>query len=158
MHNLVKEGVPAEDAWQLVREGEGELPAGDLILPLARFVSGERAPHGRTAAWFAPDDDPLAAAADVLALPLLAVDFPAFTDGRGYSVGRLLRERRAFAGELRAIGDVQRDQLHFLHQVGFDSFAIRADLSAADAAGGLADFSAGCQTSWRRRQGRGLHV
>jgi uncharacterized protein (DUF934 family) len=58
-------------------------------------------------------------------LPLVAVDFPAFTDGRGYSLGRLLRERYSYAGELRALGDVWVDLLHYLWQVGFNAFEIK---------------------------------
>jgi len=54
---------------------------------------------------------------------LIAVDFPKFTDGRGYSIARLLRDRYNFRGELRAIGDVLRDQLFALSECGFDAFA-----------------------------------
>jgi len=55
-------------------------------------------------------------------LPLIAIDFPQFTDGRGYSTARLLRERHRYAGELRAVGDVLRDQLYLLAECGFDAF------------------------------------
>jgi hypothetical protein len=74
----------------------------------------------------------------------------------GYSIGRLLRERYHFAGELRAIGDVQRDQLYYLSQCGFNAFSIRSDRSAEDALAGLTAFSDGYQsttlrTPWFRR-------
>ena len=76
-------------------------------------------PASDVGVWLAPADDPGGARARTLAsLPVIAVDFPAFTDGRGYSTARLLRERYGYTGELRAIGDVQRDQLHYLRQVG----------------------------------------
>ena len=55
---------------------------------------------------------------------MIAIDFPQFTDGRGYSHARLLRERYRYAGELRAIGDIERDQLYYLAQCGFDAFLI----------------------------------
>ena len=80
-------------------------------------------------------------------LALIAVDFPKFSDGRGYSIARLLRERYGFEGELRAIGDVLRDQLYYLRQCGFNAFAVRADRDVEAALRGLADFSDGYQAS-----------
>ena len=56
---------------------------------------------------------------------MIAVNFPKFTDGRGYSTARLLRERYDYDGELRAIGDVVRDQFFYLKRGGFDAFADR---------------------------------
>jgi uncharacterized protein (DUF934 family) len=90
-------------------------------------------------------------------LPVIAVDFPSFTDGRGYSHARLLRDRYAYAGELRAIGDVQRDQLYYLSQSGFDAFLIREGKDAHAALAGLDDFTDGYQltqqrTPWFRRR------
>jgi uncharacterized protein (DUF934 family) len=107
--------------------------------------------------WLAPADDPLALAADAASLPVIAVDFPSFTDGRGYSIARLLRERVGYVGELRAIGDVQRDQLYYLSQVGFDAFAVREDRDLEQALVSLRDFSDGYQgtqarTPWFRRR------
>jgi uncharacterized protein (DUF934 family) len=68
------------------------------------------------------------------------VHFPKVTDGRGHSSARLLRERYGYRGELRAVGEVTRDQLFYLQRCGFDSFALRADQHAADALDGLSDF------------------
>ena len=59
------------------------------------------------------------------AFPVIAVDFPRFADGRGYSIGFNLRARLGFKGELRAIGDVLRDQLFYMRRVGFDAFEPR---------------------------------
>ena len=97
--------------------------------------------RGDIGVWLAPADDPAALAADVAALPVIAVDFPKFTDGRGYSIGRLLRDRHGFTGELRAVGDILRDQLFALAECGFDAFVIRADRDAAAALSGLDDFT-----------------
>ena len=96
--------------------------------------------RGDIGVWLAPDDDPAALAADVGTLPVIAVDFPQFTDGRGYSIGRALRDRHGFTGELRAVGDILRDQLFALAECGFDAFVIRADRDAAAALAGLDDF------------------
>lgn len=92
-----------------------------------------------------PGDDPAALAAQYgehfAALPLIAVRFPSFTDGRGYSIARLLRERLGFRGELRAVGDIARDQLHYLARCGFDSFELREGEDVATAKAALAAFS-----------------
>src|SRR4029079_18356513 len=100
-------------------------------------------PRGDVGFCRAPADDPAALADDVGGLPVIAVDFPQFTDGRGYSTGRLLRERYKFAGELRAIGDILRDQLAYLVQCGFDAFALREGKDAQAALAGFVDFADG---------------
>ena len=74
-------------------------------------------------------------------LALIAVRFPKFTDGRGYSIARVLR-RLGWQGELRAVGDVLRDQLFYMTRCGFDAFALRADQDAQAALTAFSDFSA----------------
>ena len=69
---------------------------------------------------------------DARLLELVALEFPTFRDGRAYSSARLLRERYGFSGELRAVGDVLRDQFLFMHRCGFDAFEV-ADATAVDA-------------------------
>ncbi|HEY6240935.1 MAG TPA: DUF934 domain-containing protein, partial [Burkholderiales bacterium] len=82
--------------------------------------------------------------------PLIAVNFPKFGDGRGYSIARLLRERYGFRGELRAIGDVLHDHLFFMEQCGFDAFALREDQDAQEALSVFGTFSDAYQTSVQR--------
>jgi uncharacterized protein (DUF934 family) len=171
MPQLIKNGALIVDAWTLVRDvGQltttqlpaqlAESPPAYAIVPLAFWLAANDDLRARrdVGVWLAPADDPALLAADAATLPLIAVDFPKFTDGRGYSIGRLLRERFGFTGELRAIGDVQRDQLYYLHQVGFDAFAVRDDKDAQEALRSLRDFSDGYQltnrrTPWFRRSG-----
>ena len=74
-----------------------------------------------------------------------------FSDGRGYSIAYNLRVRLKFTGELRAVGDVLRDQLFYLQRVGFNAFATRADRSMEEALKGLSDFSDVYQTSWDQK-------
>ncbi len=140
----------ADNPWLLI-ETEGTIPAtGDIIVPLALWlVQREQltARSGRRAVWLAPGDDPGLLADDTGSLPLIAVRFPQFADGRGYSTARLLRERYGFAGELRAIGDVLRDQLFYLERVGFNAFAIRKGKSIEDALKAFGDFSDAYQSS-----------
>jgi uncharacterized protein (DUF934 family) len=78
---------------------------------------------------------------------VIAVNFPKFTDGRGFSAARLLRERYGYQGELRAIGDVLRDQLQELERCGFDAFLLRADQDVQSALHAFADLSDQYQTS-----------
>ena len=91
--------------------------------------------------WPGPDDDVAPLLPWLATLPLIAIRFPVFTDGRGYSLARLLRGRHGYAGELRAVGDVLRDQLYFLQRCGFDSFALRADQPPEEALAAFHDYS-----------------
>jgi uncharacterized protein (DUF934 family) len=112
-----------------------------------------------------PADD-LAALAGKLRGPgaqitAIAVNFPKYGDGRGYSIARLLRERYGFTGELRAVGEVARDHLHAMAQCGFDAFRLREGENAQAALGALSDFSEAYQGTaaqpvplFRRRAGR----
>jgi uncharacterized protein (DUF934 family) len=124
--------------------------AGHVIVPFTLWRTQREAllaHDGRTGVWLEPSEDP----ADLAALPplppLIAVRFPLFNDGRGYSTARLLRERYGFRGELRAIGDVLRDQLFELARCGFDAFALRADQDAQAALAAFGDFSEAYQAA-----------
>lgn len=82
----------------------------------------------------------------------IAVDFPAFTDGRGYSLARLLRERYGYTGEIRAVGDVLVDQLDYMRRCGFTAMALRDDQHPDDAIRALNMFSVRYQTDVEQRQ------
>jgi len=162
MSQLIKHRVIAADRWTVVRDAQtvADLPDGQaVIVPLAYWRAWRAAliARGEVGVWLAAEDDPSGLAEDIARLPVIAVHFEVFSDGRGYSIGRLLRERYGFRGELRAIGDVLRDQLYYLSQCGFDAFVIRADRNPAEALAGLRDFSDGYQlsnlrTPWFRRR------
>jgi uncharacterized protein (DUF934 family) len=86
--------------------------------------------------------------ADILGrIGLVAVRFGAFTDGRGYSTARLLRQRYGWTGELRAVGDVLRDQMFYLARCGFDTFDLKDGESVADALSGFGDFTEAYQAA-----------
>ncbi len=144
MKNLIRlrDGVAQlapDDAWQLLREVPENLPDGDLILPLKSWLALESG--AGFGVWLAPEDDPQCLIGRLDELSLIAIDFPSFRDGRGYSLAYLLRSRLGWRGELRAVGDVLRDQLAHMRQCGFDAFAVREDKSAEDALKGLAGLS-----------------
>jgi len=141
------------DSWQQLKPAaEGAqlryLPGvpltGDWIVPLAiwneqRSQATQRS--GRNGVLLENTDDPRALAVDFGKLALIAVRFPKFTDGRGYSIARLLR-RLGWKGELRAVGDVLRDQLFYMTRCGFDACELRADQDAQAALTAFSDFSA----------------
>jgi len=155
MTTLIKHRRIIVDTWQRLGVAGAGLPAelpvaGDVILPLAVWREGRAAlsqRQGRCGVWLEPGDDP----AEVAALPplpaLIAVHFPTFTDGRGYSQARLLRTRYGFTGELRAVGDVLRDQLFELARCGFDAFSLRADQNPEHALTAFDDFSEAYQAA-----------
>lgn len=131
---LVRNGREVPDTFVRV-EAEGPLPDGPIIVPLARLLAEGEALLGR--------NQPLGVAvpnsADVTVLApylrnisVVALDFPKFRDGRAYSQARLLRERLGYEGELRASGNVLRDQFLFMVRCGFDAFEIAklADIPA----------------------------
>lgn len=173
MHNIIKDKVViGEDDWTLLRlkaeipEGtEGAepqaadkpetvvVPAGKVIVPLTVWQAQKAALQARkdVGVWFASDERPEVLKDDVATLPIIAVDFPKFADGRGYSIAFNLRARLNYTGELRAIGDVLRDQLFYMQRVGFNSFAVRADRDAHDAVKSLNDFSETYQHSWDQK-------
>ncbi len=142
-----------------------EVPAGRVVLPLSVWLARKaefaaRLAAGEIGVWLEPHElvETLAEAQpDLNVFPLIAVFIERFADGRAYSTAALLRSRFGFKHELRALGDVLRDQLFFLKRCGFDAFQIRADRSAEDALASLNDFSEPYQAAvvidqpvWRR--------
>ncbi|HEX8961812.1 MAG TPA: DUF934 domain-containing protein [Rhodocyclaceae bacterium] len=152
MAKIIKHREIIEDDWIVVTLAANEtpatvrLPAGPALVPLSVWQArredlirrewDQGTPYG---VWLGPPDDPAALAADLDDLAVVAVDFPKFTDGRGYSIATLLRTRYGYRNELRAIGEVGRDQLHYLFRAGFDAWATKQAPELA--LGGLDDFS-----------------
>lgn len=150
---VIRHGRVEAERWNFLGlEGEvpAVLPAGPIVVPLAAWrarrdeLAERREPLG---VWLKPDDDPGALASHVRTLPLIAVHFPKFTDGRGYSSAALLRGRYGFKGELRAFGDVGRDQLFYLERCGFDAFSLAPHRDPEAALASLEDFSVRYQGS-----------
>ena len=115
-------------------------PVADPAVTVDSFVSSESGQPNAAAVRLEPGDDARDLLPYLTRLKLVEVNFPAFTEGRGYSSARILREA-GYTGELRAVGDITVDQLSALRRCGFDSFAPDAQLSDADAAAALARWS-----------------
>ena len=171
MPRIIKHDRVVEDDWQVLTLAAGEtpatvtLPADPVLLPLPVWLARrtEISSLYRTlGVWLDSHEGPEALADDIDRLSIIAVNFPKFTDGRGYSIARLLRERYHFQGEIRAIGDVLQDQLFFMRRCGIDAYALRADKDIDRALAGLSVFSETYQAAvdqpyplFRRRQAQG---
>ena len=102
---------------------------------------------GNIAVWLDSDENPEQITGGVGSLPLIALNFPVFSDGRSYTSARELRQKHAFKGEVRAIGDVLRDQLYYMAQCGFDTFEIRHDQEPELCLDAFKDFETGYQST-----------
>jgi len=157
---IIKNKTIIEDDWRVLRLHDQEtaeatvVPIGKIIVPLKVWLAQRAVLQQRNdiGVWFASDERPEDLTEDVHRFPVIAVDFPKFSDGRGYSIAYNLRTRLGYSGELRAIGDVLRDQLFYMQRVGFDTFEPRSDRNISDALKGLEDFSEIYQTSVDQKQ------
>jgi len=129
MPNIIKDGQIQQDNWQLIsKDATDNLPAGDIIVPVALWQeqADSLSQHdGGVAVWIDAGEEVESITDDLDKVAFVAINFPAFTDGRGYSYARLLRERYGYKGEIRAIGDVLQDQLQHMFRCGFTSFALK---------------------------------
>jgi len=123
---LLRDGTIAEDDWTPPADG-APLPDGPVLVDLGTWRAHRDALSSRSAPVgirLKADDDPEELADHLGSIDLIALEFPAFTDGRAYSAARVLRERLGYTGELRAVGNVLRDQFVFMHRCGFDSLEV----------------------------------
>ena len=150
MPKIIKNGRIVDDAWHVLKLAEGEtpasaaLPGADALVPLSVWQTRKDELLARgtpVGVWLDAGEGPEASAVDLDHFAVVAVNFPKFADGRGYSTARLLRERYGYRGEIRAIGDVLHDQLFFMQRCGIDAYAVRADKDIEAALAGLNTFS-----------------
>jgi len=144
MPKLIKQSTIIDNVWRTLEKETSECPEGEAVLvSLERFLENPDLVIGRADAgvWLDSDQEPRALEQFIDKLSLIAINFPKFVDGRGYSYARQLRDQYQYQGELRAIGDVLHDQLFFMKRCGFDSFAVREDKDIEVAKLGLTAFS-----------------
>lgn len=159
MREIIKNKTVVSDDWTVLRLTENDtpetvvVPRGKVIVPLKVWQAQRAALEDRAelGVWIGSSERPEELKGELDRFKLVAVDFPKFADGRGYSIAYNLRAHLGYTGELRAIGDVLRDQLFYMQRVGFDAFAVREDRDIRDALKGLTDFSEVYQTSWDRK-------
>lgn len=135
---IIKDRQIVEDSWQILPADAQIPPNGDLFVGLSLWndPSANHNRDGKLNLVLRPGDD-LATIKNLARASIVAIEFPKFTDGRGYSMARLLRERYGYKGELRAVGNVLRDQLLYMQRCGFTSFALQP---GKDIQGALAAF------------------
>ena len=149
---VIKHRQIVTDDWRRltdIKPGD-EVPPGKVIIPFACWQASREkliARGGRYAVCINGEHETEVVAGDLGYFTLIALEFPTFRDGRCYTHARLLRERYGYQGELRAVGDVLRDQLLFMERCGIDSFEVRADKNIEDALKAFTEFSVKYQTA-----------
>ena len=164
MTRLVKDNAPVDDPFAYVPEGGEIPPEGPVIVHLEQWRTHRDALSGRAAVGvrLKSDESPELIADDLGRLAVVALEFPAFRDGRAYSYARILRERYGFKGEVRAVGDILREQLHFMLRTGFNAFELAGDDPLGQVRAATEDFSVwyqptgdGRETALQRRHDSG---
>lgn len=141
---VIKDNKVVEDDWRLLRQVCDALTSGDVILPYDYWLTHqvELENHkGKLGVLIDGNTDIETSFDELIRFELIALDFPAFTDGRCYSHARLLRERYGYEGELRAVGDVLQDQLFYMQRCGINSYALRSDKNIEAALHALKEIS-----------------
>jgi uncharacterized protein (DUF934 family) len=130
---LIKDGQVADDPWLRLADEEQPVAGAPVIVSLERWQAERETLMGRNAPlglWLRADQSPAEVADDLRYFALVALEFPKFNDGRAFSYARLLRERYGYQGEVRAVGEVLRDLLLYMHRCGFSAFQIDRDDAA----------------------------
>ncbi|GGJ88144.1 DUF934 domain-containing protein [Pseudomonas matsuisoli] len=147
MQRIIKNDQVVDESWHLLPK-DADLAtlsnSDDVIVPLSLWLEhghALRARDGGLGVWLDAGEEIEEIAEQLDRFQVIALNFPVFTDGRHFSTARLLRERYGYKGEVRAIGDVLRDQLFFMKRCGFDAYAVRPDRDPYDALQSLQDFS-----------------
>ena len=150
---IIKNNQVIEDLWTLLNADaqlDQALQTQQVIVPLSLWQQhkSELQAVQQLGVWLEADQAIEDLIDDLAHFAVIALNFPVFTDGRHFSSARLLRERYAYTGEIRAIGDVFRDQLFFMQRCGFDAYVIRADLCPTDALKSLTELSVSYQAAY----------
>jgi uncharacterized protein (DUF934 family) len=150
MPQILKDTQVVSDNWILLDENADSIPNGDILLSYQQWqnFAEQLSNHsGSIGVWLEGHAEIEQIIEPLLNLPLIAINFPKFADGRGFSAARLIRERYNYSGELRAIGGFIRDQLYLLKRCGFIAFQFSDENELSDAAESLKDFSENYQVS-----------
>ena len=145
---LVRDGCEVADGFKDAT-GATDLPAGPVIVSLDQWLTRRDELLGRCTALglrLRSDQSPTLVADDLGHFAVIALEFPKFRDGRAYTHARILKERLAYPGEIRAVGDVLQEQLPLMHRCGFTAFETTAGAWAA---------TAGDHTVWYQATGDG---
>jgi len=130
------------DEWNILDKDFEGSPEAFSLVPMRYFLENQEAVinAGNIGVWLDSDDQPEEFSDSATRLPVIAINFPTFADGRGYSIARYVRERLNYTGELRAIGDVAVDQLFFYMRCGFSTFLLQDGTDPERAVEAFKDF------------------
>jgi uncharacterized protein (DUF934 family) len=138
--------LPKDATVANVQEAASKL----VIVPCQLWLSAkaELLSAGKTiGVWLDSNESAMLLANDLILLPLIALNLPTFMDGRAYSYAGVLRQHLGYTGEIRAIGDVLRDQLFYLKRCGFSSFDLKDSVKLEEAQKALTDFTTNYQAT-----------
>jgi len=141
---LIKDGAVIDDIYARVGDDDSLPASGAVLVTLNRWQNDRDALLARpdpVGVRLRSDESAELIAADLDRLALVALEFPVFRDGRAYSYARILRERFGFDGEVRAVGEVLMEQLHFMLRTGFDAFELDSDDALSQYETAMQDFS-----------------
>ena len=155
MPKVIKDGALIDDSWRLI-EKETSLeeikPSSDnkLLVPITAWLENKEvlSQHkDNLGIWFDSDESPTLLEEDSNSFPVIALNFPVFRDGRAFSYAAILRQQLNYTGDMRAIGDVQKDQASYMLSCGFSSFLVPEDSDAEVLLTGFEDFSENYQST-----------
>ncbi|MEX0962995.1 MAG: DUF934 domain-containing protein [Pseudohongiellaceae bacterium] len=155
MQKLINKDGSVENHWTVLKTATGPeilqvVPGKNFIVPLTFWKLYRQQLDdysGNIALWLESDEQVDQIGEALHSLPLVALNFPVFSDGRSYTNARELRQRHGYKGEIRAIGDVLRDQLYYMAQCGFDTFELRHDQDIEVCMDAFRDFKTGYQST-----------
>lgn len=148
MRKIIKDKKIIDDNWLVLTEIQNQLPSGKLIVSVPLWQSHKEQLQSHSdeiGILLEPENEPAEIADDLAHFSLIAINFPKFADGRGFSSARELRTRYNYDKEIRAVGDVLRDQIYLMARCGFNAFAVREDRCINDALNAFNDFSVNYQ-------------
>jgi uncharacterized protein (DUF934 family) len=159
--------IVKDDDWQVLRPSNSDekidLLDGKWVVPFTTWIKFHQEYSWQTkiarkeiSVWFGVEDDVQELLPSIEGFikqwPLIAIDFPIYRDGRGFSTAAILRKRATWTGEIRAIGDVLVDQLTQMARVGFDTFALRSDQSFEVGIAQFSLYTVRMQNDWRNQR------
>ena len=149
MPKIIKDNAIIDSPLAVIQPAEASLACSNSLLPLAFYLAHQTSLTGRAdiGVWLQADEAVEDLAPYLSDLTVIALDLPQFGDGRAYSSAALLRQRYGFTGEIRAVGDVRRDQLEQMQRCGFTAYALAPGQDEQACLQGLAGFTFNYQAS-----------
>lgn len=152
MPNLIKDRAVTDSEFSVVDNESADLSASNQLVPLEFYLANQEALKGRNdiGVWLEAGEEIETIADQVHELPVIALNFPAFGDGRNYSSANILKRTLKYQGEIRAIGDVRRDQIHQMLDCGFNAFELADGQDIEKCLAALDGFSQNYQSTVER--------